>query len=77
MATFINTALIRAMVAVADLRGRLADERGQDLMEYALLGGLIAVAAAGALVAAGLSGALDNMATGIKNCIDLTTTTCP
>ncbi len=45
------------------------DERGQDLIEYAMLGGLIALA----LIAVGtlaFTGALNRMATGIGNCID-------
>ncbi len=44
-------------------------ERGQDLIEYSMLGGLIALAiiAVGALA---FSGALDSMANGIGNCID-------
>jgi len=46
-----------------------SDERGQDLIEYAVFSGVIALAlmAVGAFV---LSGALTSMATGIGNCID-------
>ncbi|MDP2673397.1 MAG: Flp family type IVb pilin [Dehalococcoidia bacterium] len=44
------------------------DERGQDLIEYALLGGLIALALMAAVLL--LSGAITDMATGIGNCID-------
>lgn len=52
---------------------RLRSEDGQDLIEYAMLGGLIAIAlAAGALV---LSGALASMASGIGSCIDFDSTT--
>ncbi len=43
MVALINTALLRTTAAVAGLRARLAEERGQDLLEYALLGGLIAI----------------------------------
>ena len=46
-----------------------SDERGQDLIEYAMLGGLIA----GAILLVGVlvfSGALTSMATGIGECID-------
>ena len=53
---------------------RLRSERGQDLIEYAMLGGLIAAA----IVAVGIllyTGALTNMAKGISNCIDFTSTT--
>ena len=54
----------------------LRRERGQDLVEYAMLSGLIAAA----IVAVGIivfSGALTSMATGISSCIDFTaTTTC-
>ena len=51
----------------------LRDERGQDLLEYALLGGVIAVA----ILLAGiiLSPALQAMAGGIRDCIDFTDTT--
>ncbi len=51
-------------------------ERGQDLIEYAMLGGLIAAA----ILAVGIlafSGTLSSMATGIGNCIDFNkSTTC-
>ena len=50
------------------LKMHISSERGQDLIEYAMLGGLIAIAlAAGALV---FSGALADMSTGIGDCID-------
>ena len=67
---FMNTALLRMMTAVSGLRARFAEERGQDLLEYALLGGLIAAAlvAAGVLIA--YTGGVTAMADGIANCID-------
>lgn len=57
------------------LKVHIPSERGQDLIEYAMLGGLIAIAlAAGALV---FSGALTAMAGGISDCIDFNSgTTC-
>jgi Flp pilus assembly pilin Flp len=50
------------------------DERGQDLIEYAVWSGVIALAlmATGAFV---LSGALGKLATGIGNCVDFDDTT--
>ena len=45
-------------------------EEGQDLLEYALLGGLIAAAITAAAVTLALTGALTSMANGIKDCID-------
>ena len=48
----------------------LRDERGQDLIEYALLGGVIAAAIMAIVALALFSGALTDMATGISNCID-------
>jgi Flp pilus assembly pilin Flp len=51
-------------------------ERGQDLIEYAMLSGLIALGliAVGALA---FSGPLTDMATGIGDCIDFkSSTTC-
>lgn len=76
MVALINTVLLRAMVAVEGLKARLADERGQDLIEYALLGGVIAAAFAAALVVAGITGALQTMANGIAECVDFDST-CP
>ena len=46
------------------------DERGQDLLEYALLGGLIAVAITAAGVVAAMTGGLTAMSNGIQDCID-------
>ena len=62
-------------VLVTWLKAHISSERGQDLIEYAMLGGLIAIAlAAGALV---FSGALAGMASGISSCIDFDSgTTC-
>ena len=72
---FMNTALLRMMTAVDGLRARFSEERGQDLLEYALLGGLIAAAIVG--VALLFGGALTAMAGGIRDCIDFTaSTTC-
>ncbi len=58
------------LTAVSGLRDRMSEERGQDLLEYALLGGLIAAAlvAAGVLIA--YTGGVTAMADGIANCID-------
>jgi len=55
---------------VAGLRARLTEERGQDLLEYALLGGLIAAA----IVALGVifRPYLVDMADNIGSCIDFT-----
>jgi len=53
------------------------DERGQDLLEYALLGGLIAVAITAAAVVTAMTGGLEKMGNGIKDCIDFkSNTTC-
>ena len=58
----------RIAVWVLTLKYRLDDERGQDLLEYAMLGGLIVIG----ILAVGLAftGALNNMIKGIGNCID-------
>ena len=56
-------------------RPHLNRESGQDLIEYAMLGGLIALAIIGAGIF--FSGAIDSMAQGISACIDFTaSTTC-
>ncbi len=54
-------------------RPHLSRENGQDLIEYAMLGGLIALAILGAFILFG--SALTDMATGIGNCIDFTSST--
>ncbi len=73
----INSALLRMMTAVSGLRARFSEERGQDLLEYALLGGLIAAAITAAAVVLAMTGALTNMANGIADCVDFDSiTTC-
>jgi Flp pilus assembly pilin Flp len=57
------------------IKMHVPSERGQDLIEYAMLGGLIALAIAGAVLF--LSGAISSMADGISDCIDFKdSTTC-
>jgi len=77
MVAIINEALLRAMTALSGLKARLASERGQDLLEYAILGGFIAVAAATAFTLILLTGpnVFQTMATTIKNCVDFSQTT--
>ena len=75
MVALINNAMLRAVMAVGELRARMAEERGQDLLEYALLGGLIAAALTTVAVFAAYSGALETMAGGIGACIDFDSTT--
>ncbi len=72
--TSINVALTRVMLSVSSFAARLrSEERGQDLLEYALLGGLIAIALVtfGAL----FTPYLTTMATNIGQCIDFTDNT--
>ena len=57
------------------LKMHVSSERGQDLIEYAMLGGLIAIALAGGALL--FTGALSGMAAGIGRCIDFDSgTTC-
>ena len=60
------------------LAGRMRGERGQDLIEYSLLGGFIALGlmAAMAFAVAILTGALESMLTGIGNCVDSNASSC-
>ena len=67
--TYINTALMRVMTAVSGLRARMNEERGQDLLEYALLGGLIASAIVAAAVVGFMTGALETMTENLANCL--------
>jgi Flp pilus assembly pilin Flp len=52
------------------LKAHVRSERGQDLIEYALLGGLIAGALLAAAVLTGTTTAVPGMATGIGECND-------
>ena len=61
--------------AHAWLVSHLRDERGQDLIEYALLGGLIALTLMAAGVLLALTGAISGMAGGIGDCIDFNSLT--
>jgi Flp pilus assembly pilin Flp len=59
------------------LSGRLnLNERGQDLIEYSLLGGFIAVAFVIAALALPLGGAMDTMVGAVGECVDFDQT-CP
>jgi Flp pilus assembly pilin Flp len=56
---------------------RIHREDGQDLIEYAALGGLIAAALAAVLAAGLLSGALDDLFSNMSDCVDFdSSTTC-
>ena len=65
----------RIVVWALSLKARASEERGQDLLEYAMLGGLIVIGILAVVLA--FTGALNNMITGIGNCIDFSAgTTC-
>lgn len=49
------------------------DERGQDTLEWVLMGGLIAAAIVGVLGV--WTGALNTMATNVGNCVDFSSAT--
>ena len=72
------TAFVLAHIVggIRSLISRVPSERAQDLIEYALLSGIIAATliGAGALL---YSGALSSMAAGVSDCIDFNNaTTC-
>ena len=78
MVEMINTALMRTVMAAGRLRRRLTEERGQDLLEYAMLSGFVAAALAAAFIFADLGGALESMTSSIAACVDFdSTTVCP
>ncbi|MEX1193708.1 MAG: Flp family type IVb pilin [Dehalococcoidia bacterium] len=58
------------------LKLHVRSERGQDLVEYALLGGLIAAALIAAILSGIMEDAVNAMATGISECIDFDGTDC-
>lgn len=75
MVAMINTALLRAMGAVANLKARLSEQRGQDLLEYALLGGFIAIGFGVAAALVFTTGFFNAMVEIIGNCLDFDNTT--
>ncbi len=56
--------------AITWILSHLRREGGQDLVEYAMLSGLIAAALIAAAVLISLTAGVDGMATAIGNCID-------
>ncbi len=58
------------------LKAHVRSERGQDLIEYALLGGLIAGALLAVAVLTGMTTAVTAMANGIGECIDFDAVDC-
>lgn len=57
-------------ISVTWILERLRTEIGQDLIEYALLGGLIAGALIAAAALTGLTTGVEGMANGVGECID-------
>jgi Flp pilus assembly pilin Flp len=58
------------MVGLMGLRERRDSESGQDLIEYALLGGLIAAAVIAVVALGTMTNAVTAMGNGISACID-------
>ncbi len=65
------TLIVKAQVLLANLR---SEERGQDLVEYALFGGLIAIGIIGVGVAA-YTGIVNSLVGGISKCVDFDSST--
>ncbi|MGD0114718.1 MAG: hypothetical protein ABSC13_01770 [Dehalococcoidia bacterium] len=65
----LDTLVVKFLV----LKMWLSDDHGQDMLEYAMLGGLIVIGILA--VTTLLTGALQNMVKGIANCIDFNNTT--
>ena len=65
--------MLKVYVWIMAHRPHLSRETGQDLIEYAMLGGLIAIAIIGAGVF--FQPAIASMASGIGACIDFTSGT--
>ena len=78
MVELMNTALMRTVMAAGQLRQRLSEERGQDLLEYAVLGGVMAAFIVGLGLLLTSTGALSAMACGIGDYINFSDTpVCP
>jgi Flp pilus assembly pilin Flp len=68
MVAIINNALLHVVTAATGLVRRIREESGQDLIEYALLGGGVAIALVLGLVL--FDEAIADMVEGIATCID-------
>ncbi len=62
-------------LVISSMLARVRGERGQDLIEYALLSGLIAGAIIAVLALGVMTGAITGMANGIADCIDFDSAT--
>ena len=72
----IDRITVWVLSAKAGISSRLHDERGQDLMEYALITGGIAIVLIVALAV--FTGQFGNLFTSLKHCIDFDSgTSCP
>ena len=70
----LQTMSIRALVAIQSLvRSLHRDERGQDMLEWVLLGGMVALGIV--TVAVVFTGALNTMIGNLGNCLDFTSAT--
>lgn len=65
------TLFVKAQTLFANLR---SEERGQDLVEYALFGGLIAIGIMAVGIAA-YTGIINSLTGGIKSCVDFNSAT--
>lgn len=61
--------------AISFIRAYFGSERGQGLVEYALLVGLVAAALVTATAAGLLDDAIESLFGGISDCVDFDTTT--
>jgi Flp pilus assembly pilin Flp len=64
---FVNLTLFNLILSI---RSWVRSERGQDLLEYALLGGLISAAIIAVGAAGVMTGAISGMVDSIGKCID-------
>lgn len=73
--TYVNDVFLKVLIEVQRLARHLRSERGQDTLEWAMLGGLVAIAILA--VVAVLTSALNSLMTGVGNCVDFDgATTC-
>ena len=71
--TRVNDVFLKVLIGMQELGRHLRSERGQDTLEWAMLGGLVAIAILGVLTV--LTGALNSLMNGISACVDFTGTT--
>jgi Flp pilus assembly pilin Flp len=73
----VNNVILKGIAFVSNARASFKEERGQDLLEYAVLAGAIAVVAFGSFAFFNWTTYFDAFASKVCNSVDVTKIGCP